>query len=328
MVILLLIVDQLFWRPLVAWSERFRMDKLTGAYEPNQSWFLDLLYDARLPKLATRLWVRNIARIPKRLKKDKVAKRQGLKLPIDAGLLIGIVLGVLIALACWKLVLFLQTTVTMQDLGEALGMTSLTFIRVACIVVLASLVWVPVGIFIGLNSKVAKRVMPVVLVLSAFPTNFVFPLVAFFFVRYHVAIDFGSVFLLTLGAQWYVLFNVIAGAASIPVDLRQMAEIMGLKGWSKWRQVYLPAIFPAWVAGAVTASGGAWNASIVCEYVQWGDSVMKAHGIGAYIAEMSQTGHQGKVLFGAAVMCLFVVATNRLLWQRLSNLAETRYGMA
>lgn len=327
MVIVLLAVDQLFWRPLVAWSERYRLDRTGGQGEPARSWFLDLLIDARLPKLVVRWWGRFLARLP-RFTPPRLSARRTVRLPVDPGTLTGVVMGLGMAFGAWQLFLFLRDQATWQDLMALSGMAALTFVRVAVVVVVSSLIWVPVGVMIGLNTQLAKRVMPVVLILSAFPTNFVFPIITSLFLAVRMDIDYGATLLLMLGAQWYVLFNVIAGASAIPSDMREMARSTGLKGWNLWRNVYLPAVFPSWVAGAVTASGGAWNASIVCEYVKWGeDRVLKAHGLGAFITQMSEHGAQGRVLLGAAVMCVFVVVTNRLAWQRLSNLAETRYGM-
>lgn len=326
MVAVLLTVDQLFWRPLVAWSERYRLDRTGNQAEPARSWFLDLLIDARLPKILVKWLGRFLARLPK-VRRPQLPRR-GFRLPVDPGTLTGIVMGLAIAFGSWQVFLFLRNQATMQDLVTLSGMAGLTFARVAVVVVISSLIWVPIGVTIGLNTQLAKRVMPFVLLLSAFPTNFVFPIVTWLFLTVHMNIDYGSTLLLMLGAQWYVLFNVIAGASAIPSDMREMARSTGLKGWNLWRSVYLPAVFPSWVAGAVTASGGAWNASIVCEYVKWGDDrVMRAHGLGSYITQMSEQGAQGRVLLGAAVMCVFVVVTNRLAWQRLSNLAETRYGM-
>jgi len=326
MVIVLVAVDQFFWRPLVAWTERYRLDRTATQAEPAQSWFLDLLVDARLPKFLVKWWASVVARMARRT--PDIPVRRSVRLPLDAGTLTGIVMGLGIAFGVWQLVVFLRDTSSLKDLALLGGMATLTFVRVLVVVVVSSVVWVPVGVWIGLNTTLAKRVMPVVLILSAFPTIFVFPLITSIFLAARINIDYGSTLLLMLGAQWYVLFNVIAGASSIPSDMRDMARSIGLKGWGLWRRVYLPAVFPSWVAGAVTASGGAWNASIACEYVQWGnDRVLKAHGLGAYITEMSARGAQGNVLLGAAVMCVFVVVTNRLAWQRLSNLAETRYGM-
>jgi len=163
------------------------------------------------------------------------------------------------------------------------------------------------------------------LILASFPANFLFPAATIIFIRIHLGLNAGSIILMILGAQWYVLFNAIAGAMAVPNDLREMAANMRLKGWPLWRKLILPAIFPAWVTGAITASGGAWNASIVSEVVSWGDKTLKADGIGAYIANATTVGDSPRIVLGVSLMCIFVVVTNRLFWRRLYALAETRY---
>jgi NitT/TauT family transport system permease protein len=208
---------------------------------------------------------------------------------------------------------------------EALGLGLITFGRVVAMVVLASLIWVPVGVWIGFNPKVSRLLQPVIQVLASFPANFLFPFATIFFVRTNFSIDFGSTLLMSLGAQWYILFNTISGALGIPNDLREATRSLGIHGWQQWRTLILPGIFGAWVTGAITASGGAWNASIVAEIVTWGQDTLIAHGLGAYIAQATTVGDWPRILLGVVVMSLFVVIFNRLFWQRLYRLAETRY---
>jgi NitT/TauT family transport system permease protein len=165
----------------------------------------------------------------------------------------------------------------------------------------------------------------VVQFLSSFPANFLFPFATRFFIRSGVSINWGSILLMSLGAQWYILFNVIAGAQSVPTDLREMAANIGMTGWLLWKRLIIPAIFGAWVTGALTAAGGAWNASIVAELVSWGDTTLVATGLGAYIAEATAVGDWPRIVLGVGMMSLCVVGLNRLLWQPLYTLAEHKY---
>jgi len=178
-----------------------------------------------------------------------------------------------------------------------------------------------------MNPRVSRLAQPVVQVLASFPANFLFPFAAAFFVYTGLSLNIGGIFLMALGAQWYILFNVIAGASAIPSDLREAMRLMGLSGRLRWTKFILPAIFPAYVTGGITAAGGAWNASIVAEVVTYGHHHLVATGLGAYIAEAARVGNFPQVLIGVAVMSVYVVGLNRLVWRRLYHLAETRYSL-
>jgi len=183
---------------------------------------------------------------------------------------------------------------------------------------------VPVGIWIGMNPRWSGRLQAVAQFLAAFPANLLFPVVVVVLVRYQLNPDIWLSPLMVFGTQWYILFNVIAGASSIPTELRLAARNLGLSGWLRWRRYLLPAIFPSFVTGAVTASGGSWNASIVSEYVSWGDQTLQAQGLGSYIAQMTAQGDFPRIALGIAVMCAFVMGLNHFLWRRLYRLAEER----
>jgi len=178
-----------------------------------------------------------------------------------------------------------------------------------------------------MNPRVTRFAQPLVQVAASFPANFVFPLATLVFVAWHIPLDIGAVLLMALGAQWYILFNVIAGASAIPTDLREAMSSLGVKGWLRWKNFILPAIFPSYVTGGITAAGGAWNASIVAEIVSYGPHHLTATGLGAYIAEATATGNFPKILVGISVMSVYVVAVNRLLWRRLYAIAERRYSL-
>jgi NitT/TauT family transport system permease protein len=210
---------------------------------------------------------------------------------------------------------------------EAFGLGAITFGRVCVLLVIGTLVWVPIGVWIGFNPRVARLAQPVVQVLASFPANFLFPFATLAFIKTGLGLNIGGILLMSLGAQWYILFNTIAGAMAIPTDLREAAAMAGLRGWTLWKRLIIPGIFPAYVTGGITASGGAWNASIVAEIVTYGGTTLTASGLGAFIAEAAETGDFHKILAGIAVMSVYVVALNRLFWQRLYKLAETRYSL-
>ena len=194
--------------------------------------------------------------------------------------------------------------------------------------VLASLLWVPVGVLIGLRPRLAAAIQPLVQFLASFPANLLFPVVVVLIVRFRLDPDIWLSPLMILGTQWYILFNVIAGAGLFPQDLRDAASNLGLRGWTWWRKAMLPAVFPYYITGAVTAAGGSWNASIVAELVRWGSTRLEAHGLGAYIAEASAAGDFPRIILGIAVMAAFVTLTNRLVWRPLYLYAERRLRLA
>lgn len=329
MILLIVIIDQLFWRPVVAWAEKFRMDKSTANTQAS-SWVLDLLRSSRLPRVLGRTWRRLQHRLPKfKVRRFSTPhlnirwKRRKPKFNVDV--LYGVCVGMVITGAIGLGVHVISTEVPLHEVASVFGLGFLTFLRVICLLVFASLVWTPIGVAIGFNPKLARIAQPLVLTFASFPANFIFPAATIIFLKTGLSLNAGSIILMILGAQWYVLFNAIAGAMAVPNDLREMASNMRLTGWPLWRKLILPAIFPAWVTGAITASGGAWNASIVSEVVSWGDKTLKADGIGAYIANATTVGDAPRIVLGVSLMCIFVVATNRLVWRRLYSLAETRY---
>ncbi len=328
MAAMILLVDRLFWRPLVAWSEKFRLDESQPATVQRSS-VLDLLRRSRLVALAGAWLARAddaVDRLWRRLSPGPAgpagARGAG---PLARGLDVAIwaVLGLLAARGA----AFVATEVAWQEMLRVLGLGGLTLVRVALVVAVSALVWTPVGVRIGLDPRAAGAAQPLVQLLAAFPANFLFPLVTLVFLRFHLSLEWGAAGLMALGAQWYVLFNSIAGASAIPNDLREMAASFGLRGWTRWRALILPGIFPAWVTGVLTAAGGAWNASIVAEVVTWGEARLTATGLGAYITEATAAGDWPRIVAGVTVMSAYVVMLNRLLWRPLSRLAERRYAL-
>ncbi|MCS6959213.1 MAG: ABC transporter permease subunit [Pseudanabaenaceae cyanobacterium SKYGB_i_bin29] len=323
--IVIVAVDQLFWRPLVAWSDKFRLEQSASAEVPS-SWMYELITTARLPSLLGNLFA------PLAEELDRFLSDLSRLLPAPLGdgevnndrwfnFLLWLVTGLLIAQALH----FVIRTAGIAEVFKVLGLGLLTLLRVMVLLVVATLIWTPVGVAIGFNPKLARFLQPVVQFLASFPANFVFPFATVFFIRSGISLNWGSILLMSLGAQWYILFNSIAGAQSIPTDLREMADDIGLRGWKRWQRLIIPGIFSAWVTGGITASGGAWNASIVSEIVSWGNTTLTAQGLGAYISEATNQGNWARITLGIGIMSLFVVGLNRLFWRRLYQLAESKY---
>jgi len=219
----------------------------------------------------------------------------------------------------------IRTDMTGAEMLRVAWLGVLTLLRVVAMSVIATLIWTPIGVWIGLRPRVARIAQPLAQIAASFPVNMTFPFIVAFFISTHISINFGSVLLMALGTQWYILFNVIAGAMAIPTDLREAATLFGLHRWRLWRTLIIPAIFPFWVTGAVTATGGAWNASIVAEVASWGNDKLVADGLGAYIAQVTEKGDQPAIYFSILVMALFVVVINRVVWRRLYDLAERKF---
>jgi NitT/TauT family transport system permease protein len=226
--------------------------------------------------------------------------------------------------ALYEIAQFVRAEVTLGEVLHVVFLGFLTLIRVLVLILLASIVWVPIGVWIGLRPRVAHRVQPIIQFLAAFPANLFFPIVVSAIVVLKLNPEIWLSPLMILGTQWYILFNVIAGTLAVPTDYQYVAGNFGVRNWLWWRRLILPAIFPAYVTGAVTASGGSWNASIVAEIAKWGDTTLQATGIGAYIAEMTTRGDFPRIALGITVLSLYVLLINRLLWRRLYHLAEER----
>jgi NitT/TauT family transport system permease protein len=326
--LLILLYDQLFFRPIVAWADRFRFEQ-TGSTERPGSWAYDMFRRARLlPVLLAPLL--GIGRVLTALDHRRQGAGSGTpKAPSVVGeTLWRVVLAALVLSAGWLIVDYVGHTLNWSDAGTAVWLACLTLIRVIVLIAIASVIWVPIGVWIGLRPRWAERLQPVAQFLAAFPANVLFPFAVLAIVRWHLNADIWLSPLMVLGTQWYILFNVIAGASVIPNDMREAASMFGVKGWQWWRRVALPAIFPYYVTGALTASGGSWNAAIVAEAVSWGTQHLRAAGLGSYIADATTAGDYPRVALGIAVMSVFVLAFNRLVWRRMYAFAERRLRLA
>ncbi len=330
MFVVIVLYDQLLFRPLLAWSRKFKLEEL-GEEEPARPWFLVMLQRARIFDAAERGARRLLESLQRgaarRARGSAVRPRPHLALPEWAERLWDATI-VVIALAglAW-LVLFVRTGVAWPEFGHVVLLGAVTALRVFVLIALASLVWVPIGVWIGLRPAIADRAQAIVQFLAAFPANLFFPLAALLIRAYHLNVEIWSSPLMILGTQWYIVFNVIGGAAALPGDLHYAANNLGVRGWLWWRRVALPGIFPAYVTGAVTAAGGSWNASIVAEVIKWRGETYTATGIGAYIAHWTDVGDQQRIALGITVLCLYVILFNRLFCRRLYDVAAERLRM-
>lgn len=328
MVVMVVGVNLVFWRPLTAWAERFRPGDTVG--EQQRSVVLDVVRRSVIPGLVARAarpigsaleWATRPFGIADRpLRVNATRRRAG-----DIAFVV-----VVVALIAWGLAQMLGYVRAQTGLGQfgvAAGLGLVTFARVLVLLVVGTAIWVPVGVWIGLSPRVTRLAQPIVQVLASFPANFLFPFVTLALVSTGVSLDVGGILLMALGAQWYILFNVIAGASAIPNDMREAATSLRLGRWARWRTLYGPAIFSSWVTGGITAAGGAWNASIVSEVVSYGHHTLTATGLGAYIAQSTADGDFARTLIGVTVMSVFVVGLNRLFWRRLYTFAESRYSL-
>ncbi|RTE89099.1 ABC transporter permease subunit [Bradyrhizobium sp. LVM 105] len=326
MLLVIIAYDQLLFRPIVAWADKFRFEQTASGDAPT-SWMLDLFRRTRALRALTRPFaaanrmVSNL-RVPlPTLSPAGSGKGRPSRL-VDT-LWIALVLAGT-AYAAWLTYRYLSASLGMSDVLVVIGSGLITLLRVVVLISLATLIWVPVGVWIGLRPKLAERVQPLAQFFAAFPANLAFPVFVSLIVHYGLSANVWLSPLMILGTQWYILFNVIAGASAFPGDLREAASSFHLGGWRWWFKVILPGIFPYYITGAITASGGSWNASIVAEVASWGDTHLQATGLGAYIATATEAGDFPRVVLGIAAMCIMVTLFNRLLWRPLYAFGERR----
>jgi NitT/TauT family transport system permease protein len=328
MAIVILLYDQLLFRPIVAWAAKFRVE-LSESQDVESSWVLNLikrtfwLKSGFAPIAAA---MRSLSFLP--IGFPRVSPVQSSSAAQQPSRLIDALwILVIIALAAWAAWLTVSYIATELDWGEVAHVFVLTFytlIRVMALMLLATLVWVPISVWVGLRPRWAEAVQPIAQFLAAFPVNLLFGAAVSLVLAYNLNTNIWLSFLIIFGTQWYIVFNVIGGAAAFPNDLREAAANFHVRGWQWWKQVILPGIATYYLTGAITASGGSWNASIVAEYVKWKDHTVTADGVGSYIAQATDKGDFPKIVLGVAMMSLFVTLVNRLFWRRLYAYAERR----
>jgi NitT/TauT family transport system permease protein len=328
MLIVIFIYDQLLFRPLVAWADRFRFEQEAGGIPP-QSWVFDVLRRSGLVDRMTRplasLWRRALqVRWPQQravpLKREP-RRQQHPWITFQWT----VVLVALAAVALWQVAHFVVADITPADIVTVVLLGFATLARVVVLIALASVIWVPIGVWVGTRPYAANVVQPVAQFLAAFPANLLFPIAVSAIVAFRLDPDIWLSPLMILGTQWYILFNVVAGAMAIPYELRAVGANFHVRGWLWWRRIAIPAVMPYYVTGAITASGGSWNASIVAEVASWGDVKLEAKGLGAYIARETEAGDFHRIVLGIVVMSLFVVIINRVFWRPLYHYAERKF---
>ncbi|MDE2134386.1 MAG: ABC transporter permease subunit [Alphaproteobacteria bacterium] len=328
MLVVILIFDQLLFRPLVAWADRFRIDADTNDNdEAAESWALKMfrrskLMDAiGLPFDALMHWTYRLT--PP--EQGSSATRPSLVPPWFANAVWYACLSLLVAYVLWRVANFAAIPLGSGEILDVFLRGFATLARVIVLIALASLIWTPIGIHVGLRPHLTKIVQPVAQFLAAFPANLLFPIAVSLIAMWRLNSNIWLSPLMVLGTQWYILFNVIAGASALPHELRDASDNFQIKGWLWWRKVALPAVFPFYVTGAITASGGSWNAAIVAEIVEWGHTTLRAYGLGSYIQDATTAGDFRKIVLGIAVMSFFVVVVNRLFWRPLYWYAERKF---
>ena len=349
MTIMIVAVDQLFWRPIVVWSQRFKLEDLGG--EPPQSWVLNVLTHSRLFQ-----WIHVMSRRrhesatilpavalgpssgssapPVALNYFAPPRQTASMLAKEVFRWLGILAGVLGALwGAWVIIqLLIQLPFRYDRVNHADWISVVlallaSFLRTSAAVLIGAVWTLPVGILIGRSPTWSRRLQPIIQVMASFPAPMLFPLVTIALAAAHVPFTAGCVALMLLGAQWYILFNVIAGASAIPHDLEEVADVYRMSRYERWVRLYLPCVFPYLVTGLITAAGGAWNATIVAEFVTMKGQTLTAFGLGWLISEATAKANYSLLAAGVVTMAVFVVLLNRLFWKRLYRLAEDRYSL-
>ncbi len=336
MLIMIILVDQLFWRPLVVWSQRFKLELSESDVQPTSfvydllcnSWLMNFLWGwIFTPPLRLFSWCADKIAVATDKVNGTLREHNSEK---GANILIRIVI---LGFFAYELYEPAKNSVGMiydmgfNEISDVFLLGFYTFCRVMAALAIGVLWTVPVGVAIGMHPKLSAKLQPVIQIAASFPANMIFPFVTILFLEYQLNFEIGSVFLMLLGTQWYILFNVIAGAMSIPNDLLEASSVFKISGWKKWKALILPCIFPYLLTGLITASGGAWNASIVSELVSWQGSTLAATGLGAYVSQATTAGDWPKIIVGVMTICIFVVTVNRLVWRRLYTLAETKFNL-
>lgn len=327
MFIIIFLYDQLMFRPLLIWASKFKFDKMPDE-KPNRSWFTTLLRRAHLIHyLGHFISVIGDAFIninfTKKTYQEKRNKENWFSKVIVISFYLTVLGGITIALILFGHFIF--SDLGWHDVWQAFLLSLTTALRIIATILISTAVWVPIGVWIGLNSRLTKLAQPIVQFCASFPANLIYPLAVLLIVKYNLNINIWCTVLIIMGAQWYILFNVIAGTSMLPKELNFAAKNFSVKGWLWWQRVIIPGIFPYYLTGAITAAGGAWNLSIMAELVSWGSHQFQAFGIGAYITQYTQIGDFHRVALGISIMIMFVLLFNWLVWRPLYNLAEERF---
>jgi NitT/TauT family transport system permease protein len=330
LVLTVILLDQLMWRPLIAWSDRFKVEMIENDNPPT-SWFYDWITEARITKWLSKRLVKPANESFDRIMLEKFPMSPSISVR-DSSLQKILQFFVLIMISSGIIFLVMKAGSMMVSIPliqwKAIGLGVLgTLLRVSCALSIALLWTIPVGVAIGTNQRLSTILQPIVQITASIPATALFPVILLLLVNLPGGLNLAAILLMLMGTQWYLLFNIIAGASAIPQDLKYTAQLMHLSRWQRWKTLILPAIFPYLITGAITASGGAWNASIVAEYQNFGGQTLSVTGIGSLIANATALGDYRLLLAATLAMVFTVVLINRLLWRRLYVLAEEKYRM-
>lgn len=329
LIMVIVLLNELVWKPVIVWADKFKIE-LTGNDEKSHSFILTMIRRSVIIEFLSEKVFSKINFFVNNIIENLIGKfsnKKYLKVGI-LGKFISLIVRILIGiLLCYSLfnALKLIATVSQSELAKLLPAVGASLLRVLAAQVIALLWTVPVGVAIGMNKKLANIFQPIIQVIASVPATALFPVVLGFFMSAVGGLNIASVFLMLMGTQWYILFNVIAGAMAIPDDLIAASNTFGLKGLKKWKTLILPAIFPYLITGMITATGGCWNASIVSEYVNFGNKTFSTIGLGALISDATNKGDFPMLILSTIVMCIVVVTFNKLIWKRLYNLAQEKY---
>ncbi|MCX7988729.1 MAG: ABC transporter permease subunit [Thermodesulfovibrio sp.] len=325
MILLIIILDLFVWRPMIVWSQRFRIETIPPE-EERESFVLNLFMGSVFLRKIGNFLTKTINSI------ERFSYKKFISLKSPVLLIASKISGVIILIIFFVVIIWAFTKaynlISLVSLNQIINILQAAFyslIRVAIALIIALSWTLPVGVYIGLNPRAAKFLQGIVQIAASIPATAVFPVILLFLIKLGGGLDIGAIFLMLLGTQWYLLFNIIAGASAIPKDLIEISRAYGIRGIKKWKTLILPGIFPYLITGLITASGGAWNATIVSEYVSFGGDIMKAEGLGALISQSSASGDFGMLIISTFFMSAIVVGINRLLWKRLFILAKTKY---
>lgn len=332
MLIVILLYDQLIFRPLLSWAEKFKAE-IDDEDEVYESWFLNMLAKTRLVRTIELLfniisdWLINGYKKFTPRKTIEISTQTQTVITETTIMFWNVILIAGIALAGIALIVLIQQEIAITEILHVFYLGFLTALKVFTLIIIASLIWIPIGVWVGLRPKITSYVQPLIQILAAFPANLFYPLVVYMIIEYNLNHNIWTMPLMILGTQWYILFNVISGTARIPKDIRLAAKNFGVKGTLWWRKIVLPGVFPNYITGAMAAAGGCWNASIVAEYVEWGDQTIISTGIGQYITLYTQEGDFPRIALGIGVMCIYVLFFTRMIWQKLYQFASERFTM-
>lgn len=329
MLLVILIYDQLFFRPLIVWAEKFKLDS-NASENISRTWVMHVLQRTQALKLLSKFFlpiIDGFVNLSFSKKSRLIEKQINPKMNTFTNIIWYSTVSIIVILSAIFLAHFILANISLDEIGKVFLYGLATGGRVIAAIIFCTLFWVPMSVWIGSRPRIAAVMQPLMQFLAAFPANLLFPVMVFLIVKYTLNFQIWATPLMILGSQWYVAFNVIAGTIAIPKEMHLVAQNLNARGWLRWKRIIIPAIFPYYVTGAITAVGNAWNVSIVAEVVSWGSKTLTATGVGSYLSAATTNGNFPEVALGITVMCIYVLVLNRVFWRPLYEYAERRFRM-